>query len=148
MDLDDADPQTACAVIRFAERRPDRWQPALLPGLDESELRPGQFFGYPVDSGIGCFCDPAEVPQILSMYDQWIDDESAEFPPISYEIERTHTPGWGWANMPLENGLNVVAFTTGPGDGAYSVWFGYHRDAELPVVALNDFLLIRAPGTA
>lgn len=53
------DQRVAFAMIRFADRPAAEWQMAVLEGQDVATLKEGYIFGYPVDSGTGCFCDPA-----------------------------------------------------------------------------------------
>jgi Protein of unknown function (DUF4241) len=41
-------------------------------------------------------------------------------------------------NVSINNGANIVAFTSGFGDGAYACYFGYDKDNEV-VCLLTDF---------
>jgi hypothetical protein len=41
-----------------------------------------------------------------------------------------------WASTAIDTELNAVAFSTGVGDGAYPVWFGYEHGQSLPVAGL------------
>lgn len=138
---DDGDARTVCATIHFAPAEPSRWEVALLPGQDVSEVRPGEIVGYPVDGGIGCFCDVDAGGDILTMVEDWLDEAVAEFA-LHKAMAKNYTHTWDWANVPLGDDLNVVVFSTGLGDGTYPVWFGYSGASDLPVVALNDFGLI------
>src|SRR5262249_35181299 len=45
----------ACAMVRFRDEPPQRWEMALQPGWDPSTLQPGYHLGYGVDGGRGCF---------------------------------------------------------------------------------------------
>ncbi len=52
-------------MVRFSGALPVRWRMATTPNQDIETLEEGYFFGYPVDSGIGCFMD-ALVARALS----------------------------------------------------------------------------------
>jgi hypothetical protein len=139
--LADGDARTLCAVIRFGAEEPERWELALLPGQDVARLETGEVFAYPVGSGTGCFCDPKATPQLLKMVNEWMDDDQSALA-LHQAMSDTYVDTWEWANMALGDDVNVVAFSTGIGDGAYPVWLGYGASSSLPVVAINDFGLI------
>jgi hypothetical protein len=54
----------ACATVRFKETRVDRWEMALRPGWDLSNLKPGYHLGYGVDGGTGCFVDECALARL------------------------------------------------------------------------------------
>jgi hypothetical protein len=143
----DGDARTLCAVIQFGAGEPERWEQALLAGEHSAQLRAGEAFAYPVDSGTGCFCDPRAASELLKMVDEWTDDDRAALA-LHQAMAETYVDTWEWANMTLEGGVNVVAFSTGVGDGAYPVWLGYRAGSSLPVVALNDFGLLAGATAA
>jgi hypothetical protein len=53
--------RVACALLRFAETTPVRWEAALTVEQYPSTLDPGELFGYNVEAGTGCFVDEAVV---------------------------------------------------------------------------------------
>ncbi len=77
----------------------------------------------------------------MEMLDEWIDDDRADFA-LHHAMWERYVDTWEWANLPLDATVNVVAFSTGVGDGAYPVSFGYPRGSDVPSVALNDRRLI------
>lgn len=129
--------RVAYAMIALSDLPAARWEMALRPGQDISTLGPDQFFGYPVDAGTGCFMD-ASVASVVArrMFkdNDWGDDLIAE-------MEKTRVPSWDWLNSPIETtGGNLVAFSSGWGDGACPCYWGY--DADENVVSLvTDFCL-------
>jgi hypothetical protein len=135
-----SDDRIAAAMIRVAPGDPVRWEPALTPGQDASRLPPDQFFGYGVDSGIGCFAS-AEAVEYLSRAGARADDaysarvQAAMFP-SSTEIHET-------ADIPVGDGtgLNVVAFSSGWGDGGYASYFGLDAVGK-PLVLVTTFGII------
>jgi hypothetical protein len=135
-----SDDRIAAAMIRVGPGDPVRWEPALTLGQDAARLPPDQFFGYGVDSGIGCFAS-AEAVEYLSRAGAAAGDaysarvEAAMFP--------SKTEFRLVADIPLGDGtaLNVVAFQSGWGDGGYPSYFGL--DAEgTPFVLMTDFQIL------
>jgi hypothetical protein len=132
-----SDDRIAAAMIRVAPGDPVRGEPALTPGLDPSRVPPDQFFGYGVDSGIGCFAS-AEAVEYLSRAGARAGDaysarvQAAMFP----SKNEFHLV----ADIPLGDGagLNVVAFQSGWGDGGYPSYFGLDA-AGKPLVLLTNF---------
>jgi hypothetical protein len=127
----------AAAMIRVAPGDPVRWEPALTPGQDPSAAGPGEFFGYGVDSGIGCFASAEAVEYLsgagASAGDAYSNRVQAAMFPSSTEIYST-------ADIPVGDGtgLNVVAFSSGWGDGGYPSYFGLDA-AGKPLVLVTNF---------
>lgn len=53
--VDDGDERIGATMIQIKQSRPVRWEMALKEGQDPEELGEDEVFGYPVDSGTGCF---------------------------------------------------------------------------------------------
>ena len=51
------DQRVAFASLRFAQTEPVKWTMMTVAGQDAATLQEGRIFGYPVDSGTGCFMD-------------------------------------------------------------------------------------------
>ena len=60
-----SDDRIAAAMIRVALGDPVRWEPALTPGQNPAGAGADQFYGYGVDSGIGCFTSAEAVEYLL-----------------------------------------------------------------------------------
>jgi hypothetical protein len=99
----------AFATLRLHERRPVRWEPAIVPGEDLSSREDESIPGYIVDSGNGCFMD-ADIARIFVQrlstdqdYPMVFDDEmkrraSSRTPAI--QRERGHkTEGAEWGTV-------------------------------------------------
>lgn len=132
--------RVAYAMIQFSARPAVSWKMALFPDQDESTLGSDQFFGYGVDAGTGCFMD-ASVAEILA--DRMSSDSNWDESLIA-EMDRTRVPGraWGWLNTTIDpqSGGNLVAFSSGWGDGAYPCYWGYDSDGNI-VSLTTDFCL-------
>ncbi len=135
--FEDGDRRVAAALVRFSGRAPARWELALHEGEDASELEEGEVFGYPVDSGTGCFMDEETARLVLTGV-----DEEAFADALEDELEKTYEDTWSWANVELdaEAGRNIVAFSAGLGDGVYASYFGLDEGGEV-VCLVTDFSL-------
>jgi len=135
--FEDGDRRVAAALVRFRKGEAVSWELALRPGEEESELAEGEVFGYSVDSGTGCFMDE-ETARLVA--DNMDDDELADA--LVAELERTYETTWSWANIEFDpdTGANIVAFSTGVGDGLYPSYFGLDGAGEV-VCLVTDFSL-------
>ena len=136
----------AAALIRVAPGDPVDWELALVAGQDPRTLEPGGFFGYPVDSGSGCFASPEAVALLADQvtrqaYDARVTEgffPSDDVADWNSRVEVVLDPA---------SGVNVIAFTSGFGDGVYPSWFGLDVRGE-PLVLLTDFGVLDAPAPA
>jgi hypothetical protein len=124
--------RVAAAMVRFSDRPIVSWEPALPRGEDPATLEPGQYFGYGVDGGIACFADEALLPALD--FDTW---EKTIMP----AIERADSKGLCAATEIELGGGNVVAFTTGAGDGFYVSFWGLD-DSGQPVALVTEFRIL------
>ena len=135
--FEDGDRRVAGALVRFGDGAPASWELALHPGEDPSELGEGEVFGYPVDTGTGCFMDDETARLVLENLDE---EEFSEA--LAAEMERTYEDTWSWANIEFDpdEGGNIVAFSAGVGDGLYASYFGLDEAGEV-VCLVTDFSL-------
>lgn len=114
-----------------------RWEPALVKGQDPAELEDDAFFGYPVDAGTGTLADVAAVTALGA----W-DYEQAEAAFIRDRAPGAPVPGGVFPAVTDEaSGANVVAVTSGLGDGAYPTFIGYTGSGEVASF-VTDFLVL------
>ena len=132
--FEDGDRRVAGAMVRFGRGAPASWELALHPGEDPAELAEGEIFGYPVDSGTGCFMDGEAARLVLSDLDP--EDFSDA---LAGEMEKTYEDTWSWANVGVGAG-NIVAFSAGVGDGVYASYFGLDEGGGV-VCLVTDFSL-------
>jgi hypothetical protein len=55
------DVRTAALQLVVSDQPTVRWDPALTEGQNPAELGPDEFFGYPVDAGVGTLADVVAV---------------------------------------------------------------------------------------
>ena len=130
------DQRVAFATIRFNQTAPVVWDMLTIEGQDDSKLKEDEFFGYPVDSGTGCFMD-REAGRIL---DGRMREQSDYYETLIAEMEKTYQHTWSWLNIDFDD-VNLVAFSSGYGDGAYPTYLGYSPDGEVAAV-VTDFAVI------
>ncbi|MEH2203678.1 MAG: DUF4241 domain-containing protein [Nostoc sp.] len=126
--LNNEEPMVAYAMVQISEVSPVRWELATRVGEKLSDLKEGEgFFGYGVDSGIGCFMD-ADAAQII-INNTWKTEiyEDTLACKLDNLLEEENRLGVMLANMCVNesNGANVIAFATALGDGFYYNYFGY-----------------------
>ena len=132
----DGDERVVFAAVRVTPAEPERWELALRPGDRLGSLQPGQYFGYPVDSGTGCFMDAAAAKVLADRLDRDPGYPDA----LAGELKKHYTHTWDWAAVRPDDRspANVVMFSSGVGDGLYATFVG--RDAAGDVVCLlTDF---------
>jgi hypothetical protein len=117
-----------------------RWVPALLAGQDPSALGSGSFFGYAVDAGTGTLADTAAVRALAA----W-DHDRIEEVYIRARYPLAPIPGGVISAVTDERtGANVVAVSSGWGDGNYPTFIGYTAEGDVGSF-VTDFLVI--PGS-
>ncbi len=131
------DQRVAFATIRFEEAAPTAWDMMTLGGADRSKLGPGEFFGYPVDAGTGCFMDRMAAETL----DRMMTEDSEYFWTIIHEMEETEVNTWSWADMPFGKG-NMIVFSSGFGDGVYATYVGFDEGGKV-IAVVADFAVVQ-----
>jgi hypothetical protein len=137
------DQRIACAMLCLGKRVPRRWQMAVQTGQRLRGLKPNEFYGYPVDSGTGCFMD-LKAARVL---ERRMDDDPDYFEHLIKASKPSYVYTRQWADFQLEadSGLNVVFFSSGFGDGTYPSYWGYDATGELTCLA-TDFRVLTREG--
>jgi hypothetical protein len=130
------DERVAFATIHFKPTTPVRWEMMATGDNDPSKLEPGEMFGYGVDSGTGCFMD-ALAGRALT---QKMNDDSKFFETMMAEMDKTYRHTRSWLNMRFGDG-NLIAFSSGFGDGLYATYAGLDSHGEVAVV-ITDFMVL------
>ncbi|MBV9849594.1 MAG: DUF4241 domain-containing protein, partial [Armatimonadetes bacterium] len=127
----------AAALVQFSEERPLVWDMANIAGRDASRK---DLFRYGVDSGAGCFADLEAMQVLLHPWDAY--DRYAEA--ARKQVGNAWT--YNSANVPVgDNGLNIIAFSSGEGDGSYPSYFGYDRHGNIVCLATDFGIISRLP---
>jgi len=135
----------AAAELRLSEAKAVRWEMATRPGQLISELKEGYTYGYPVDTGLGCFGDEAAIHAMNEMEDRLERELGDDF--ISFyddavaDVLAEHNDDWGVLSVDQQSGLNVIMFSTGYGDGFYTSYWGFDEEDKL-VALVTDFKIL------
>lgn len=122
----------AAAIIRISNEKVALWKPFLE--VD------GTVQGYIVESGCACFID-YEATSILGeqVYAWTFEEEPEKYQQLGKLINDTLEQEWSVVELNPKTKANVVAFSSGFGDGVYPVFLGYTENNEIACV-LTDFL--------
>ncbi|MEU8802885.1 DUF4241 domain-containing protein [Spirillospora sp. NPDC048819] len=106
-----------------------RWELALQPGQDPGELEPDHFYGFGVDTGTGAFLDASAGRALSNLATS--DGLLVERLDGAY-ITDIRDPA---------TRMNIVAYYSGWGDGAYPTWIGRAADGA-PTAFVTDLHVI------
>lgn len=135
----DDDQRVAFAEIRFTEELPAEFELATVSGNDVSKLGDDDFFGYGVDSGTGGFMDEITCGELEKLTDA---SDDYMFDPLDDALEESYVPTYDTANVCLpDSEHNIVAFSSGFGDGIYPSFWGFDKNGELCSL-ITDFMVI------
>ncbi|UMP06867.1 DUF4241 domain-containing protein [Amycolatopsis sp. EV170708-02-1] len=117
------------------------WEMAACEGDDVFDLGDDEYFGYPVDGGVGGFVDAANIATLRAS-DDYSDQLLSNLDiHVIHETDRTAP-----ATLADDEGRPlVVAFSSGNGDGHYPTWVGRTADGEVACF-LTDFLILTDNG--
>jgi hypothetical protein len=142
------DYRVACALLQFSDQVAVRWHPVRIrdedPLSDWESLWEGQPCGYPVDNAVGSFMDTVSAELLgENRHGENLRKELDE----GLRANRSST--WSHANITADtrSGANIIAFTSGAGDGVYTCYWGYDSNGAA-VGLLTDFGTFDLESTA
>lgn len=137
-------------VIR--EEVATKWELAYTKSSEKEvlKLKKWEFFGFPVDTGLGCFCDF----DTQNLYNKFDDDFMSKNDDTNiydgYFAERfkenatdknNPSDAWNWLNWEVpDTKNNVIMFNSWFGDWFYPTYWGLNENNEV-VSLLIDFLV-------
>ena len=132
------------AKISFSDKEAKRYELAVTGEEDLSEVEEGEFFGYPVDAGMGCFCDYDAAKKYFEYenkleeesggdFDNRYDDLFSDLLEDNAKKNPKYQSEYGdWLNWNIpESDSNIVLFTSGYGDGYYPSYFAYDENDNI-----------------
>ncbi len=125
----DSDERVAYATVRFAQGAPVTWEILSARKQDVSTLEKSEMWVYGVDSGTGCFMDRV-AGRVL---EQTMRKQENFFETLIADMEKTYRDTWNWLDMKFGEG-NLIAFSSGYGDGIYPTFAGRDGNGEISVV--------------
>lgn len=138
----------AYVEIVFSAAQISEWKLATTDGQNIEELKGEEIFGYPVESGMGCFMD-AETQDCLNHLEKRLfHRKGAEFMGIYEEFFHEHffdengaIDQFAFLKPDEDKAGNIFAFETGYGEGFYASYIGFGIDGE-PVKLVSEFIEI------
>lgn len=132
------DQRVAYAAVCFRDEIPQRFELALTEGQDPAALGEDEFYGYGVDSGTGGFMDDS----VCQAYDQMLrTSQDSGYPLLDEALSDSYVDTYSVANVALPQGGNLVAFSSGWGDGCYPSYWGFNGDGAVCCL-VTDFCIV------
>jgi len=136
------DMRVACAAVHFGDGVPTRWEIATIK--EPNPLRSEERTAYGVDAGTGSFLDVDAARILESLFPREVEFENFCDGVIA-EMNKTSLGNYancGWANVAVgaSTQANLIAFSSGWGDGAYASFWGYDARDQLTSL-VTDFAL-------
>lgn len=124
------------------------WQVATTAGQQLSDLKEGEIFGYPVESGMGCFMDKQTQECLNDLEQKLFHSKGADYMGIYEEFFHEHffdengaIDQFAFLKPDEDECGNIFAFETGYGEGFYASYIGFGKD-RTPVKVLTEFIEI------
>ncbi len=109
------------------------WELALSEGQNALLLGDGEYYGFGVDAGVGCFVDAAACAALAELAEESEEAQELLMTPMG--------PKTAVLTEPV-SGATLVAYHSGWGDGSYPVWIGRTADGEIACF-VADMLVLR-----
>jgi hypothetical protein len=136
------DTRFACAMLRISDEATAHWELAVINEPDTEQNDEQTSYG--VDAGTGCFMD-WDAAQILEelyknevQFEEFCDQVIAEIEKHSFG--KHLTAGWADIQVSTTTEANIIAFSSGWGDGGYASFWGYDAGGKLTSL-VTDFAL-------
>lgn len=138
----------AYVEIVFSENEIQQWKIATVKGQDTADLAEGEVFGYPVESGMGCFMDFVAQDCLNHLENRLFHRKGADFMGIYEEFFHEHffdengaIDQFASLKPADEKPDNIIAFETGYGEGFYASYIGFDNENQ-PVKIVTEFIEI------
>lgn len=146
--------RVAFARVKFKPEQASTWILAVTDDMkveDLTSLTDGEYLGFPVDAGLGCFLDAETNEQYCAAIDRfykqspdanYYDDLlAAEFETYSGSHPYSRSLGdWNDHYPSTSKQHNVVMFASGYGDGYYPTYWGLNSEKQTVELTI-DFML-------
>ncbi|ROI00579.1 DUF4241 domain-containing protein [Chryseobacterium daecheongense] len=138
----------AYAEIIFSNTEIADWKLATTEGQNTKDLAEGEIFGYPVESGMGCFMDTDTQNSLNELEKRLYHSKGVDFMGIYEEFfhdyffdENGAIDQYAFLKPAKEHPGTIFAFETGYGEGFYASYIGYDKNAA-PVKVVTEFIEI------
>jgi len=138
----------AYVEIVFSNSQVSEWKMATTEGQNIEDLKGEEIFGYPVESGMGCFMDVETQDCLNHLENRLFHRKGGEFMGIYEEFFHNHffdengaIDQFAFLKPDDEKSGNIFAFETGYGEGFYASYIGFGNDNQ-PVKIVTEFIEI------
>lgn len=138
----------AYVEIQFSDEPVDSWKLATTDGQNIDELKDGEIFGYPVESGMGCFMDEKTQQQLNLLEQKLYRRKGKDFLGIYEELfhdyffdENGAIDQYAFLKPNEDFFGNIFAFETGYGEGFYASYIGFGKSSQ-PIKIVAEFIEI------
>ncbi|MDR2236558.1 MAG: DUF4241 domain-containing protein [Chryseobacterium sp.] len=138
----------AYAEIVFSSEAVTDWKMAVTSGQNIKDLAEEEVFGYPVESGMGCFMDADTQNSLNELEKRLYHSKGADFMGIYEEFfheyffdENGAIDQYAFLKPSEEHPGTIFAFETGYGEGFYASYIGYDKTGK-PVKIITEFIEI------
>lgn len=139
----------AYGEIIFTNKEITNWEMATTEGQNIKDLSDEEVFGYPVESGMGCFMDFDTQNSLNELEQKLYHSKGADFMGIYEEFfheyffdENGAIDQFAFLKPDEENPGNIFAFETGYGEGFYASYIGFDAQ-KIPVKIVTEFIEIQ-----
>ncbi|MPS65251.1 MAG: hypothetical protein DI622_01555 [Chryseobacterium sp.] len=136
----------AYAEIIFSDSEIAEWKMATTVGQNVKDLAEGEVFGYPVESGMGCFMDVDTQNSLNELEQKLYKSKGVDFMGIYEEFfheyffdENGAIDQYAFLKPSEEHPGTIFAFETGYGEGFYASYIAYNKNGE-PVKIVTEFI--------
>ncbi len=138
----------AYAEIIFSNAEVADWKLAVTEGQHVKDLAEGEIFGYPVESGMGCFMDAETQHSLNELEYKLYQRKGADFMGIYEEFFHEHffdedgaIDQYAFLKPSEEKPGTIFAFETGYGEGFYASYIAFDKE-NIPVKIVTEFIEI------
>ncbi|MFP3592529.1 DUF4241 domain-containing protein [Chryseobacterium sp. SIMBA_038] len=138
----------AYAEIIFANSEVTDWKLATTADQNVKDLAEGEVFGYPAESGMGCFMDVDTQESLDKLEKKLYHSKGADFMGIYEEFfhdyffdENGAIDQYAFLKPSEDHPGTIFGFETGYGEGFYASYIGYDKNNN-PVKIITEFIEI------
>lgn len=140
----------AYVEIVFNSQEVATWEMAVCEGQNIKDLKGEEIFGYPVESGMGCFMD-FETQNLLNALElELFEKRGNDFLGIYEEFFHQHfftengaIDQFAFLKPYAHKPENIFAFETGYGEGFYACYIGFNKE-KTPLKIIAEFIEIKS----
>ncbi len=138
----------AYTEIVFGNDDISEWKMATLEGQNIADLTEGEVFGFPVESGMGCYMDVQAQESLNHLEQRLYHRKGVDFMGIYEEFFHDHffddngaIDQFAFLKPNDDDPGTIFAFETGYGEGFYASYIGFNKE-NVPQKIVTEFIEI------